>query len=73
MFRAARDAGVSGNRREARELAPKGCPGSRAEEENGGELDPVLVVCRKRVGHIAAIDFFHGPVASPSRVASRAC
>src|SRR2546425_6817365 len=60
MFRAARDADYQELATEARELSRRLPRKAELTEEKRAELDPVLARLRKRVGEIAAIDFFHG-------------
>jgi hypothetical protein len=60
MFRAARDADYQAIATEARELARRLPRKAELTEEKRAELDPGLVRLQKRVGEVAAIDFFHG-------------
>jgi hypothetical protein len=59
MFRAARDAEYQAVADEARALAKRLPRGKRAAAERFQELEPALGRLRKRVGEIAAIDFFN--------------
>jgi len=65
MFRAARDADYQEIATGARELARRLPRKAELTEEKRGELDPVLARLKKRVGEIAAIDFFHGRSREP--------
>jgi hypothetical protein len=65
MFRAARDAEYQEVATEARELARRLPRKAEPAEEKRAELEPVLARLRKRVGEIAAIDFFHGRSREP--------
>ena len=66
MFRAARDAEYQEIATEARELARRLPRKADLTEEKRGELDPVLARLQKRIGEIAAIDFFHGRSREPA-------
>jgi len=65
MFRAARDAEYQEIANEARELARRLPRKAELTEEKRSELDPLLARLQKRVGEIAAIDFFHGRSREP--------
>ena len=65
MFRAARDAEYQEVAAEARELARRLPRKGELTEEKRGELEPVLARLQKRVGDIAAVDFFHGRSREP--------
>ena len=65
MFRSARDADYQEVATEARELARHLPKKGELSEEKRAELEPVLVRLQKRVGEIAAIDFFHGRSREP--------
>jgi hypothetical protein len=65
MFRSARDNDYQEIATEARELARHLPRKGDLPDEKRGELEPVLVRLQKRVGEIAAIDFFHGRSREP--------
>src|SRR5437868_623374 len=65
MFRAARDAEYQEVATEARELARRLPRKTDLTEDKRAELEPVLARLQKRVGEIAAIDFFHGRSREP--------
>src|SRR5882724_7895328 len=65
MFRAARDAEYQEIAGEARELARRLPRKAELTEEKRAELEPVLARLQKRVGDIAAVDFFHGRSREP--------
>jgi hypothetical protein len=60
MFRAARDSEYQEIANEARELARRLPRKAELTEEKRVELDSLLARLQKRVGEVAAIDFFHG-------------
>ena len=65
MFRSARDAEYQEVAAEAREVARHLPRKGELSEEKRAELEPVLARLQKRVGDIAAIDFFHGRAREP--------
>src|SRR2546430_1616159 len=65
MCRSARDTDYQEIAAEARELARRLPRKGELSEEKRGELEPVLVRLQKRVGEVAAIDFFHGRAREP--------
>src|SRR5436309_7446013 len=65
MFRSARDADYQEIAGEARELARHLPKKGDLSDEKRGELEPALIRLQKRVGEIAAIDFFHGRSREP--------
>src|SRR3989440_7834944 len=65
MFRAAGDAEYQEIAGEARELARRLPRKAELTEEKRAELEPVLARLQKRVGDIAAVDFFHGRSREP--------
>ena len=65
MFRSARDAEYQEVAAEARDLARHLSRKGEPPEEKRAELEPVLMRLQKRVGEIAAIDFFHGRAREP--------
>jgi len=65
MFRAARDAEYEEVAAEARELSRRLPRKAELTEDKRAELDLALARLRKRVGEIAAIDFFHGRSREP--------
>ncbi|MFL5457925.1 MAG: chromate resistance protein ChrB domain-containing protein [Myxococcales bacterium] len=65
MFRSARDADYQEIAGEARELARLLPRKGDLSDEKRGELEPALIRLQKRVGDIAAIDFFHGRSREP--------
>jgi hypothetical protein len=65
MFRSARDADYQEVAAEARELTRRFPRKGELSEEKRAELEPALGRLQKRVGEIAAIDFFHGRAREP--------
>jgi hypothetical protein len=59
MFRAARDADYMAVAGDARELAKRLPRKGEIADEKRGELEAALARLQKRVGEVAAIDFFH--------------
>jgi hypothetical protein len=59
MFRAARDADYQAVANDARELARRLPRKGEIADEKRGELEAALARLQKRVGEVAAIDFFH--------------
>jgi len=59
MFRAARDADYQAIANDARELAKRLPRKGELADEKRGELEAALARLQKRVGEVAAIDFFH--------------
>lgn len=58
LFKAARDADYAAIAEEARELVRTSRSGSAGGREKGGELEPAVARLRRRLGEVAAIDFF---------------